>query len=554
MLTYLKIDNFAIVKSLEIDWVSGMSTITGETGAGKSIAIDALSACLGDRAEASMVRPSAKKAEVIANFDISLLPATQNWLAENELDADGECILRRVISKEGRSKGFINGVAVPLTQLKQLGQLLVSIHGQHAHQSLLKSEHQRTLIDEYAGHHKLIENTQATYRQWHSLKKEFETLISEKSQDDAKRQLLEYQVNELNEFSLQPGEYESIETEHKKLSSGQSILEQCHYHLASLYENEQQNAFNLVQSAANHLAEFTNVDEKLKPITDLLFEASVQIEEASRELSAYSESLDLDPTALQEVEERMSAAITLARKHAITPNTLPDFHASLVTELAGISHNAERLVQLEKDIESAHATYIETCNKLSDSRQKHSKTLNKLITESMQELSMPDGKFEIVIEQLSADKGQIHGLDKVDFKVSANPGQPMQQLGKVASGGELSRISLAIQVIIAAKVTTPTLIFDEVDVGISGPTAATVGKLLRVLGGSTQVICITHLPQVASQGHQQLFVKKEVVQGETSTVMQTLTQPERITELARLLGGETISETTLANAKELLVV
>ncbi|WP_199609208.1 DNA repair protein RecN [Flocculibacter collagenilyticus] len=566
MLNFLNVRNFAIVESLEVDWSAGMTTITGETGAGKSIAIDALALCLGDRAEASMVRQGADKAEVCAIFDITQLTVAKTWLKEHELCAEPdsnssaesntthECIIRRVISKEGRSKGYINGSPVPVSQLKQLGQLLVSIHGQHAHQLLLKSDHQRNLLDEYAAHTPLLNSTAHAYSHWQQLKKERSQLLEAKLQDDAKRQLLEYQVSELNEFDLQPNEYEEIEQQHKKLSGGQEILDECLLSLNTIYDNDQQSAHNLIDTAAQQLAKLSDLDNDLKPIADLLFEASVQVEEAARELRHFSDNIELDPSLLQDVEERMAAAVSLARKHNIPPQQLPEYHAQLAEQLASINGNADRLNELDEQIESAHQAYLVQCQQLSESRQHYAQKLNKLISKSMQQLSMPNGKFEMVITQLDQEKGQRAGLDVVDFNVTTNPGQPLQPLGKVASGGELSRISLAIQVIIAAKVTTPTLIFDEVDVGVSGPTAASVGKLLRLLGESTQVVCITHLPQVASQGHQQLFVRKDVKNNHTHTAMTPLSQTERITEIARLLGGETISETSLANAEELLAV
>ncbi|MGO2332056.1 MAG: DNA repair protein RecN [Pseudoalteromonas nigrifaciens] len=554
MLIGLEIKNFAIVSNLSTEWQNGMTAITGETGAGKSIAIDALSLCLGERAEASAVRPNTDKAEVCAQFDLSNLPLAHAFLEQNMLsNADNECLLRRVVCKNGRSKSYINGSAVTAAQLKELGQYLISIHGQHAHQHLLKAEHQLQLLDAYAGHHNLVSGVSQSYKQFANLQKEFKHLQQQQQQQAAQKQLLEYQVAELNEFALQEGEFEQIEAEHYKLSNSQTILETCQRELQHLYESDEQNACSLLQHSAQQFSELAQYDETLASVATLLAEAAVQVEEASREVRSYTEQADLDPARLVEVENRLSGAMDLARKHHIKPQALVEFHQAISQELKSISNNSSRLEQLESEIENTLSHYQHASEQLSQSRREYANTLNRLISNSMANLSMENGIFEIALTQETERAPNSLGYDNVSFLVSTNPGQPLQPLAKVASGGELSRISLAIQVIIAQKVTTPTLIFDEVDVGISGPTASAVGKLLRQLGKSTQVICVTHLPQVASSAHQQFFVAKEIANGETFTHMQPLNKDGRVNEIARLLGGDNISKTAKANAKELIM-
>lgn len=500
------------------------------------------------------MRPNTDKAEVCAQFDLSNLPLAHAFLEQNMLsNADNECLLRRVVCKNGRSKSYINGSAVTAAQLKELGQYLISIHGQHAHQHLLKAEHQLQLLDAYAGHHNLVSGVSQSYKQFANLQKEFKHLQQQQQQQAAQKQLLEYQVAELNEFALQEGEFEQIEAEHYKLSNSQTILETCQRELQHLYESDEQNACSLLQHSAQQFSELAQYDETLASVATLLAEAAVQVEEASREVRSYTEQADLDPARLVEVENRLSGAMDLARKHHIKPQALVEFHQAISQELESISNNSSRLEQLESEIENTLSHYQHASEQLSQSRREYANTLNRLISNSMANLSMENGIFEIALTQETERAPNSLGYDNVSFLVSTNPGQPLQPLAKVASGGELSRISLAIQVIIAQKVTTPTLIFDEVDVGISGPTASAVGKLLRQLGKSTQVICVTHLPQVASSAHQQFFVAKEIANGETFTHMQPLNKDGRVNEIARLLGGDNISKTAKANAKELIM-
>ena len=552
MLCHLHISNFAIVRALEIDWASGMSTITGETGAGKSIAIDALSLCLGERADAGVVRPGADKADIVASFDISKLQSAQQWLAEQDLAMGHECIVRRVVSSEGRSRGYINGVQVPAQQLKALGQHLLSIHGQHAHQQLLKQDYQRQLLDAFAANTSTRDATRSAWREWQQLQREYTDLQQSQQQRDAQRQLLEYQVAELDNFAPQDNEYPQLEAEHSRLSHGNTLLSQSQQCLQLMYDDEQQNIYQALSVVSAQLDQLASLDPALGNITQMVNDALVQTEEASRELRRYADKVELDPERLAQVDERLSLWLNLARKHQVSNEELPALHQQLAEQLAALTGNDKRLQQLSADIQQAEQHYMAQAQQLSQQRQQAAELLSRKISTSMHELSMANARFAIVLQQLSTEQASANGIDSVEFQVSTNPGQPLQALHKVASGGELSRISLAIQVILADKITTPTLIFDEVDVGISGPVAAGVGRLLRQLGESTQIICVTHLPQVASQGHQQLFVEKYTDGQATETRMRQLSDDDRISEIARLLAGENISASALANARELL--
>lgn len=552
MLCHLHISNFAIVRALEIDWASGMSTITGETGAGKSIAIDALSLCLGERADASVVRPGADKADIVASFDISKLKAAQQWLTEQDLAMGHECIVRRVVNSEGRSRGYINGVQVPAQQLKALGQHLLSIHGQHAHQQLLKSDYQRQLLDAFAANSATLDATRHAWRNWQQLQREYSELQQSQQQRDAQRQLLEYQVAELDNFAPQENEYPDLEAEHSRLSHGNTLLSQSQQCLQLLYDDEQQNIYQALSVATAQLEQLATLDPALNNIAQMLNDALVQTEEASRELRRYADKVELDPERLAQVDERLGLWLNLSRKHQVAHEALPVLHQQLAAQLATLTGNDKRLVQLAADIEQAELNYMTQAEQLSEQRRQAASALSRQVSKSMHELSMANARFEIQLTTMATGQASASGIDAVEFQVSTNPGQPLQAMHKVASGGELSRISLAIQVILADKVTTPTLIFDEVDVGISGPVAAGVGRLLRQLGESTQIICVTHLPQVASQGHQQLFVEKYTDGIATETRMRMLADEERISEIARLLAGENISASALANARELL--
>lgn len=551
MLAQLTISNFAIVRELEIDFQLGMTAITGETGAGKSIAIDALGLCLGGRAEADMVRQGAARADICARFSLKDTPSAQRWLTDNQLDDGNECLLRRVISSDGRSRGFINGTAVPLSQLRDLGQALIQIHGQHAHQLLLKPEHQKTLLDAYAGEPLLMQNMAQHYRQWHQSCRALAQHQQLAQEREARRELLQYQLKELNEFAPVSGEYEQIDEEYKRLANSGQLLSTSQQTLLMLADGEENNLQSQLYTARQLMSELIEMDDKLSGVSAMLEEAAIQISEASDELRHYCDRLDLDPNRLHELEQRLSRQISLARKHHLAPEELPVFHQQLLAEQQLLDQQESDQDELSAAVSLHYAAALSCAQQLHERRTHFASELSGLITDSMHTLSMPHGRFSIEI-QFNPDHLTAEGADRIDFRVSTNPGQPVQPLGKVASGGELSRIALAIQVITARKMDTPALIFDEVDVGISGPTAAVVGKMLRQLGESTQVMCVTHLPQVAGCGHQHFYVSKETDGAMTETHMQPLDKRARLQELARLLGGSEVTRNTLANAKELL--
>ncbi|ALS98167.1 DNA repair protein RecN [Lacimicrobium alkaliphilum] len=549
MLVQLSIRHFAIVQSLDIEFAQGMTAVTGETGAGKSIAIDALGLCLGDRAEASMVRKGAKKAEITASFTLDDLPSARRWLSEQDMDTE-ECIIRRVISAEGRSKAYINGIPASLQQLKVLGNLLISIHGQHAHQQLLKADNQRRIVDDFAAHQPLQEKVRQAFEQLQKSKQDYQALLQNREHREARRQLLEYQVQELNDFAIEEEEFASLEKEHKRLSHSQSLLEQSQLSFHQLYDDDEINALSLIQHAVDRLSELQEQDASLVPIIELLSEASIQIDEAAVQLRDYVEGLEIDPLRMQQVEERFSKAMELARKHQVVPENLYQHHQQLLQEYQQLQQDDDRLEQLADKLDVLRQDYVQQAQALSQSRQQAGNKLAAEIEQRIRKMNMAQACVEVEVEFDPSATISRHGLDQIHLLVATNPGQPPEVLEKVASGGELSRIGLAVQVITSHQV--PTLIFDEVDSGISGPTASVVGQLLRKLGEKAQVLCVTHLPQVAASAHNQMLVTKFSDGSTTETHMQALEQEQRVEELARLLTGDKLTPTALANARELL--
>ena len=555
MLAHLSISNFAVVKQLSVQLENGLTAITGETGAGKSIAIDALSLCLGERADANAVRKGSAKAEIIAHFSLNGNVLAKAFLDEHELTSDEDensCFIRRVISKEGRSKAFINGIPASLQQLKGLGQFLLAIHGQNTHLQLLKEDHQRELVDGYAMHDDILVQVRETYSLWRDKQRTLKALQEQAQQREDRIQLLAYQVQELDEFAIEEGEFEELEIEHKRLSNGQSLLEQAQTSVYNLYESDEGNALSVIQSSIERLGELEAHDASLTPIIAMLNDAAIQVEEAAGELRSYCDHLEIDPLRLQQVEARYAKAMELARKHTVMPEGLYQHHQELAAEFNALSEQETLLGTLEGEVEEARATYLTATKALSESRQRAAGKLSEDIEVQIRQMNMPHAKVDIQIQYDELKKPVSTGLDTVEFKVSTNPGQDADKLEKVVSGGELSRIGLAIQVIASGHHATPTMIFDEVDTGISGPTASIVGGLLRKLGKQSQVMCVTHLPQVAAQAHNQLFVTKLTDGESTETQMLALTKQDRIDELARLLAGDKVTKSALANAKELL--
>ncbi|MBF7072528.1 DNA repair protein RecN [Glaciecola sp. MH2013] len=555
MLVHISVKNFAVVKQLQVDLVEGMTAITGETGAGKSIAIDALSLCLGDRADAASVRKGAEKAEIVAHFDVSHLKLAKSWLEENELEQEDnkdECFIRRLISQEGRSKAFINGVAVSLNQLKALGQYLVSIHGQNAHHQLLKTDNQRRLVDIFAEHSSLIDAVASACKALKEKQSQLSELQEAQQQRNDRKQLLSYQVAELDEFSIAENEFSELEIEHKRLSNSQTLLEQAQMSFYLLYEGDEFNALSAIRSCIDNLADMQEHDPLLGPIVEVLNEASIQVEEASQELRQYCEQLEIDPMRLQQVEQRYASSMDFARKHNVKPEALYDKHMELAAEYATLIQQENSLGELEEECLRLASDYKKHAEALHLSRQKSATLLAKKIEAHIRDMNMPHAKVEIEVNSILDAKPSAHGTDQVSIKVATNPGQAADSLDKVVSGGELSRIGLAIQVITASGNHIPTMIFDEVDTGISGPTASIVGRLLRKLGERSQVMCVTHLPQVAAHGHNQIFVTKLTDGDSTETRMLQLTENERVNEIARLLAGDKLTDTAIANARDLL--
>lgn len=554
MLIQLTINNFAIVRHLNIELNQGMSVITGETGAGKSIAIDALGVCLGQRTEISMLREGQDRADICATFRISSNTPAFHWLSNQELqDAENpeECILRRIINNDGRSKAFINSIPVSAAQLKELGQYLVHINGQHASQLLMKNDYQLQLLDNFCAHPILLAQMQSDYQDWKKLQHQVQSFQQKVAESEAKKQLLQYQVEELNEFNLRPNEYVELEDDQKRLSNSERLTTLSQSTLQLLSENETVSIDSLLYRASQQLEELTELDPRYTNVSNLLQEALIQVQEATSEVQHLASDIEQDPVLLNEIEQRMSQALQLARKHSVKPENLVELHRTLnqqLNELMDFSESEQILITQEKQ---AYEKMLNTAIALHQSRQQGANKLAQQVTKSIKQLAMENGEFFI---ELNADYNKIthQGADNVMFTLRSNLGQTAQPLSKIASGGELSRISLAIQVLTSDKSAIPTLIFDEVDVGISGATASVVGKLLRKLGQRCQVICVTHLPQVACYGDQHFTVEKFTIDEKTETRMTSLSHQQRIKALARLLGGSKITDSALANAQEML--
>lgn len=553
MLSRIEIRNFAIIQSLDLDWSQGMTVITGETGAGKSIVIDALGITLGERTDSAVVYPGAKQAEVTAIFELSDDSAASKWLKDNELEEEGECILRRVVAKEGRSKCFINGRSATQSQLKAIGSLLVDIHGQHAHQTLLKTKEQMNLLDRYANHPELIEAVREASNKIKQIEKRKLELEEEKQARDAKRELLVYQVEELENANPEQSVLDSLEVEHKKAATSQDRLQLAQEGFEWLASDENQSAISNLSKAIEQVSNLKSLDANLNNLLETLIQAEGLLQEAKSELGNYQESLDCDPEKLYELDQQLGQFHDLARKHHVSLEQLPAHFETLQLELEQLHADESELAEIETQFESAVDNYSKKAKKLTSSRIKIAKQLQKLVTESIQELAMEGGKLEIAINSIDGLYSST-GAETIEFLVSANPGQPLQPLSKVASGGELSRISLSIAVVTAEQQLVPVLIFDEVDVGIGGGTAEVVGRLLNQLAKQRQVICVTHQPQVASCGDNHLVASKTKLANSTSTKMTLLSDAERIEEVGRMLGGINISEKTLSHAKEMLGV
>ena len=554
MLRFLNIQNFVIVDRMEVEFDRGFTVLTGETGAGKSILIDALSLSLGERSDAGQVRNGSKRAEISAEFDVSELPELLTWLRENDLEGHGDdnsvCLMRRVIEAGGRSRGFINGRSATLQQLRVIGEKLVDIHGQHEHQSLLRTEEQRDLLDAFSGSRELAQAVATAYRRWQSLQKRRIEWEQNTNTFEQEREQLELQSKELTTLNFSSDEWQALKSDHSRLSHSASLLEAVHASLEILSENDSASLaqINLVISRLKGLLQY---DADLKGVLDMLDTAQIQLQEAVYELGRYKQGLDLDPKSMQEMEERLSVVHAAARKYRVVPDEIPNLLKTITEKINGLKIVDGEEMMKEEAI--AKDVYLKLTKKLSVVRDGAARKLTQQVTAAMQTLAMEGGKFSVT--QVPLEQGNAHGMERIEFEVSPHQGIPLRPLAKIASGGELSRISLAIQVITSKVGVVPTLIFDEVDAGIGGRVAEIVGELLKKLGTERQVMCVTHLAQVASAGDQQWQVAKSGNPDKGGDVLSHVTvlkDEERIEEIARMLGGVKITETTRKHAAEML--
>ncbi len=551
MLTHILVKDLAIVSGLELDFEAGMTALTGETGAGKSILIDALGLVLGDKADAQLVRAGCDRAEIIAGFDLSACPEARDWLTEQDLDAGDECLVRRLLMRQGRSRAYVNGHPATGAQLQSLSEYLVDIHGQHAHQSLLRAAHQRELLDDYGDTRALATQVSDLYRAYRDRDQRLERLRAEGADRTARLELLRYQVEELAALDLDAAAIRDLDQEQKRLAHLGELQGTSGRLLQRLYEGEPSLHAELSQ-ADSDLETLSALDERLSATRELVEGAAIQVEEAAANLRRYLDELDLDPGLMEQVEQRLTQVHDLARKYRIPPEQIPETLRTMREELGALERDDTALETLAGERDQARAAFLTAAERLSDARSQAAQRLSETVTKAMQELGMDGGRFAIEVARVPPEAATAQGLDRVEFLVSANPGQPMQPLAKVASGGELSRISLGLQVATAECGAVPTLVFDEVDVGIGGGVAEIVGRLLQTLGGTRQVLCVTHLPQVAAQAHNHLLVRKLTRADRTYTAIESLGAAERVDEVARMLGGREITRKTLDHAREMI--
>lgn len=551
MIRELAVRNFAIITELVLPLGPGMIALTGETGAGKSILVDALGLVLGDRGDAGLIRHGQERAEVSAVFETGENEALLAWLRTRDLEPNGDCILRRVLSRQGRSRAYINGRPVPIHVLREAGGYLVEIHGQHAHQSLLRPAVQRTLLDAYGAHGPLLRELGAAYRRWRQLRRELETLTETADERDSRLALARYQVEELEAFRPEPGELERQEREHQRLAHAAELVQGADAVMDRLYQNEQHALYGLLGQAARRITQLQAIDPELSGVTELINGAAIQIEEAAGELRRYLDDAHMDPERLAWVEERLSGFYELARKHRVAASELPALLERLTAGLADLETLDGRLDSLRRKLAEAAEAYRTWAARLSEARAKAAAELEQGVTRAMQTLAMPGGHLKVNLAPLPGRDFSSRGAEQVEFQVSANPGYPPAPLNKVASGGELSRIGLAIQMLTSRLDGVSTQVFDEVDAGIGGAVADVVGARLQGLGERRQVLCVTHLPQVAVQAHTHIRIRKQQSEATATVELIHLNEEERIEEIARMLGGRAITEQSRAHAREM---
>ncbi|QMU61262.1 MAG: DNA repair protein RecN [Gammaproteobacteria bacterium] len=552
MLKSIFIKNFAIIDELELDFHNGMSVLTGETGAGKSIIIDALNLTLGNRADRSVARIENENVEVVATIDAGSSAEAVTWLKEHDLDDGEECVLRRVISKDGKSKAYINSSPSSVTALRSLGNLFVDVYGQHEHQSLMRLDMQRQLLDGYASNSKHIEELATVFRRWQSLKNQLQSAENNQADTRAKLDLLRYQYHELEELNLKTDEFNEINEKFTLLNNSKDLNENSMRISQQLPGDNENSIYDSLSSLINDAEKYAAIDNKLNEPLEALRSIHIQIKEVANSLRNYSEKISSNPQELQLLEDRITAVEEISRKHKVKPNQLVAMHVSIKEELNSIESGHDDPEKIKVSMQEAEQLYRTTAKKISSARKKAANELNEKITESMQALGMQGGRFHINVEPKKTPELSLNGLDEIQFLVSTNPGQPLRMLNKVASGGELSRLSLAIQMATSNNLKIPTLIFDEVDTGVGGATAEIVGKHLRKLGNNAQVFCVTHLPQVAAQSHHHYKVNKFEKNESIATKISHLAEDERIEEIARMLGGVELTKNTQEHAEEML--
>lgn len=551
MLVHISINNFTIAEHLDIEINTGLTVITGETGAGKSIMLDALGLALGDRADPSLIRNGTERADIHASFDISSIQCAQQWLQQRDLLEGNECILRRVITREGRSRAYINGSPATLQDLKSLGDNLIDIHSQHAHHSLLKKDTQARLLDDFAGLHPQTIALNGIVKSHQQVQQHLLTLESNRNEQSARAQLLGYQIEELNNLELADGELEALELEQKQLANGELILQSTQHAIALCSEGEL-NVVNILHQALRSLDDIPSKHKALQDAQQLLSSALIQTEEATLELQHHLNGFELDPERLHWVENRLSTLYELARKHHIQASKLPELHHNLLQEFETLQGSNEDIEQLKLQQQNFLNDYQQLAAKISKKRKTAATKFKRLVESQLEELAMANCRFSIELTPRANNAPHLQGNEDIAFLVSTNPGHAPQPIAKIASGGELSRISLAIQVIGAKTSATPTLVFDEVDVGIGGAVAEVVGNLLKALGRDGQVLCVTHQAQVASKGDQHLRLNKTTSKTSVNTHLEELNENKKIAEIARMLGGIAITDQSLAHAKEML--
>jgi DNA repair protein RecN (Recombination protein N) len=547
MLAQISISNYTIVSSLEMEFSPGFTVITGETGAGKSIMLDALGLCLGDRADPKTVRHGCERAEITASFDLASIPQAIAWLQDRDLRTGDECLLRRVVTSDGRSRAYINGSVCTLQDCAELGALLIDVHSQHAHQSLLRKPVQRDLLDAYAGHKSLARAVEQYASDWLRKRRELALLAGAKDDHTSRKQLLAYQIEELDALHLLGNELGTLEQEQNLLANAEEILVSAHQalELCDQQESGTRQALKLLGGAVHATTAATGARE-------LLESAAIQLSEARGEIQRHIDSVEVDPQRLGMVQRRLESIYDIARKHRVLPEQLAALHQGLRDELQGLADGGQRIAQLESEMALLATQYATDAARLGKQRRGAAKKLVKNVSALLASLAMDGCQFEIALPPLKGDHPHPHGGEEVEFLISTNPGASPRALGKIASGGELSRISLAIGVVTANTATAPSMVFDEVDVGIGGAVAEVVGKLLHTLAARTQVLCVTHLAQVAAQGTHHLQVTKTSSDSAVETSLRTLDNEEKVQEIARMLGGVKITPQTLAHAREML--